>query len=172
MHGRKNAAKVLWFVGLFLVVTGVAIFTWLFQSLGGGGSSGPILVELNPGESIYRRGYSYYRDITDLTIVTALHPQMSYNFNMTKVGGTWTFNKSGAGHDTFSVKPPIRGVYEWTWLVHAGNDASGKLKGNVMETVNTWGSGESFVFIGLGFAISGLAFLLSSFLLRGVKRVP
>ena len=94
---------------------------------------------------------------------------MSYNFNITKIGGNWTYTKSGVGHDAFSVKPPSRGVYEWAWLVQASKDASGELKGSVMEAVDTWGRGEGFLYIGLGLTISGLAFSLSSFLFRGVR---
>lgn len=170
MYGRRNVAKALFFVGIFLAVTGVAITSWAFQSLGGGSSLDfPSPIELNPGESLYRRGYSYYMDITDITITTALHPLMSYSFNITKVGGNWTYTKSGVGHDAFSFKPPSRGIYEWTFLIQASEDAQGKLKGSKMETVNTRGSGESFLHAGLWLTIPGVVFLFLAFLLRGVK---
>ncbi|MDH7478055.1 MAG: hypothetical protein QHH17_06720 [Candidatus Bathyarchaeota archaeon] len=139
--------------------------------MGGLTSLGQNPIELNPGESLYRRGYSYYLDITDITITTALHPLMFYSFNITKVGGNWTYAKSGTGHDVFSFKLPSRGVYEWAFLIQASKDAQEGLKGNIMETVNTKGSAESFLNVSLWLIISGLLSLFLGFLVRGVKSV-
>jgi len=172
MYGRRKAARILWFVGLFLAITGVAIVSWAFKSLSGGRIFGlPTSFELNPGETDFRRDYAYFHDVTDMIITLDLSPSMTYAFNMTKIGGNWTYVESGAGHDAFSVAPPSRGVYELTLLFHADEDASGKLKGSVMRSVSTRENGEIYLYPASSLAIPGLALILLSFLLRDVKNV-
>jgi hypothetical protein len=172
MYGRRKAARILWFVGLFLAVTGVAIASWAFKSPSGGSSIRvPTSFELNPGETDFRREYAYFHDVTDMIITLDLSPSMTYAFNMTKIGGNWTHVESGAGHDAFSVAPPSRGVYELALLVHADEDASDKLKGSVMWSVRSWDNGEIYLYLASSLAISGLALIFLSFLLRGIKNV-
>jgi hypothetical protein len=172
MYGRRKAARILWFVGLFLAITGVAIVSWAFKSLSGGRIFGlPTSFELNPGETDFRREYAYFHDVTNMIITLDLPPSMTYAFNMTKIEGNWTHVESGAGHDAFSVAPPSRGVYELTLLVHADEDASDKLKGSVMRSVSSWENGEIYLYLASSLAIPGLALILLSFLLRGVKNV-
>jgi len=170
MYGRKKAARILWFVGLFLAITGVDIISWAFKSLSSSSIMGlPRSFELGPGETDFYREYSYFHDITDIIVTLDLHPSMTYAFNMTKIQGNWTYIESGAGHDAFSVAPPSRGVYELTLLFHADENASDKLKGSVMRSVNSWQNDELYVYLGSSLAIPGLVLLLSSFLLKGVK---
>lgn len=170
MYGRKKAARVLWFAGLFLVVTGFAIFTWAFKSLGGGSSLGiPSSFEINPGERKYSREYVYFHDITEIIITLNLHPSITYTFNMTKIGGNWTCKESGAGHSALSVKPPSRGVYELILQFQTNGNDSEKLRGSVMWTVNSWDNNETYLHSSSYIIIIGLAFLLSSFLLKGAK---
>jgi len=172
MYGRRKAARVLWFVGLFLAITGVAIVSWAFKSLSGGSNIRiPISFELNPGETNFRREYAYFHDVTDMIVTLDLDPSMTYAFNMTKIEGKWTHIESGAGHDAFSIAPPSRGVYELTLLFHADEDASDKLKGSVMWTVSSWENGEVYLYLASSLAIPGLTLILLSFLLRGVKNV-
>ena len=170
MYGRKKVARILWFVGLFLAITGVAIISWAFKYLPSGTIMGsPRSFELGPGETDFYREYAYFYDITDMIVTLDLHPSMTYAFNMTKIQGDWTYIKSGAGHDAFSVAPPSRGVYELTLLFHADENASDKLKGSVMRSVNTRQNSETYLYLGSSLAIPGLVLLLSSFLLKGVK---
>ncbi|OGD45012.1 hypothetical protein A3K79_01355 [Candidatus Bathyarchaeota archaeon RBG_13_46_16b] len=170
MYGRKKAARIFWFVGLFLAITGVAIISWAFKSLSGGsGTRLPSSFELSPSETRFCREYAYFHDITNMIITLDLHPLMTYAFNITKIQGDWSYVKSGVGHDAFSVAPPSRGVYELTLLFYADENASDRLKGSVMWTVSSWDNGETYLHLGSALAVPGLVLLLSSFLLKDVK---
>jgi len=173
MYGREGVVRVLFFMGLIIMVTGIAITSWTFQSLGGliSLSPGGPGFELGPGESLYERGYAYYMDITEIKITFALHPLMHYTFNITKIGGNWTYTKSGSGHDIVSVKLPSRGVYEWNILVWVSEHAKGKLKGSIIESTNTYADSKRYLHIGLYLTISGSVLIFSAFLLGGVRRV-
>ena len=172
MFGGRRALRILWFSGIILTITGLAIASWSLQPAGSGSdiSIGVSNQKYEPGESSYRRVLTYFLDNTTMTITAALDPSMSYNFSIIKIDGNWNFSKSGVGHEVFSFKPPERGVYEYVEVLHASETASRDQSGTLLWTVETRGIRQTYLLPSVIFLIIPGLTLVSILILSGAAK--
>jgi hypothetical protein len=174
MFGGRRALRILWFSGIILTITGLAIASWSLQPAGAGTeiSAGVSDRKYEPGESSYRRVFTYFLDNTTVTVTAALDPSMSYNFSINKIDGNWNFSRSGAGHEVFSFKPPERGVYEYVEVLNASETASRNQSGTLLWTVETHGNRQTYLLPSIIFLIiPGLTLTLILIITGAAKHV-
>jgi len=174
MFGGRRALRILWFSGIILTITGLAIASWSLQPSGYGSESSVGLSnrKYEPGETSYRRVYVYFLDNTTVTITAALDPSMSYNFSIMKISGNWNFSKNGVGHEVFSFRPPEKGVYEYVEVLHASETASRDQSGTLLWTVETRGIRQTYLLPSVIFLIiPGLTLTLILIITGAAKHV-
>ncbi len=171
MFGGRRTLRFLWFLGIILTITGLAIASWSLQPSGYGSSSSVnTSIKYKPGEDLYRRAYVYFLDNTTVTVTAALDPLMSYNFSIIKISGNWNFSRSGAGHEVFSFRPPERGVYEYVEMLHASETASRDQSGTLLWTVETRGIRQTYLLPSIIFLIIPGLTLISILILSGAAK--
>ena len=176
MLGKKNIVRIISLTGSILLLTGIGIMYWTVQHTGGFtiGADGGGGTRLKPGETEFHREYAYFLESTSIVFTMDLHPQMTYNFNISKIGGNWSYSKNGSGHDVIAFRLPFRGVYEYTFRLRAGetNNSSDELAGGISSMITTRGVGGDVVFYGAYvLALPGMVLLILPPIISFRKRI-
>ena len=166
MRGR-GGSKPLFFIGLFIVVTGLGILSWFVRGVAGSSEEG-IPINLGSGEVQYGDTYMYLMDSNRFIITFSVPPNISYTLNISKVGGDWSYSIRGRGHNAFNFRPPYRGVYKLSYNITADNGVNGTLTGVISLSINTGIGGDMLPDIGTYILILGTVLMATSVLIRRV----
>jgi hypothetical protein len=168
---REKVNKVLFSLGLILLVTSLAISSWTYLP------NSKVLYTV-PGKgrayepnSIYmERQYGYFLDDTEILVTAQLPPHIRFEFNISKVGDQWRFSRNGAGHVSFTIKLPYRGVYEFSTTIWVG-ETEDELVGSIYTSISSSRVGEMYLTYSMYLILPGLVLIAISILRRNIYHV-
>jgi len=161
-------AKTLFFLGLFISLTGFAVYIWGFKNISGLGFGGEYVpsIELRPGEEFYKRGYVFYLKDTVHRVTFSMDAGVSYRLKISKVYGDWTYSREGSGSDVFTINVPETGVYVWEVYFHADSGLNDPVLVAGTESIETRFGGDIYRFQSILAILIGLLLMIFGYLIR------
>ena len=161
-------AKAFFYVGLFICLTGFAVYIWGFKNISGAGFGGEFVssIELRPGEKFYKRGYIFYLEGTVHRVTLSMDKGVSYRLNITKVYGDWNFVREGVDGDVLTIVIPETGVYMWEVSFSADPSLDDAVLVAGTEVIESRFGGDIYRIPALLTVLLGLVLMFCGFLIR------